>query len=411
VRTGTTSELPWRLVAAAVVHGAGLAAIGTAAGDPLPRLARALAAAAVVALVLVALRTPVERWAGVALRWAALVVLTATEVLTITMGLGHLTAVGLSLRGAGAAAATLAGLVLLAALVGDLWRHARRWQRALVLPVALCLAATVGYPVAIATHATTQPPSDLGDRTPGDLGLAFEAVSFPTDDGVLLSAWYLPSANGAAVVLLHGASSTRSAVLEHAAVLNRNDYGVLLVDARGHGQSEGDPMDLGWLGEADVDGAVDHLLTRAEIDPDRIGVVGMSMGGEEAIGAAGADPRITAVVAEGATNRTYADRDAWLPRGAAGWVQRRMDQLAFALVDLVVPAAPPPSLRDAARAADPTPILLIAGDGEADAARSIQGATGNVEIWETGTGHTRGLAELAEEWERRVVGFLDLELR
>ena len=265
--------------------------------------------------------------------------------------------------------------------------------------------------MAIATHATTQPASDLGDRTPGDLGLAFEAVSFTTDDGVLLSAWYLPSANGAAVVLLHGASSTRAAVLEHAAVLNRNDYGVLLVNARGHGQSEGDPMDLGWLGEADVDGAVDHLLTRAEIDPDRIGVVGMSMGGEEAIGAAGADPRIAAVVAEGATNRTYADRDAWLPRGAAGWVQRRMDQLAFALVDLVVPAAPPPSLRDAARAADPTPILLIAGDGEADAARSIQGATGNVEIWETGTGHTRGLAELAEEWERRVVGFLDLALR
>jgi hypothetical protein len=84
-----------------------------------------------------------------------------------------------------------------------------------------------------------------------------------------------------------------------------------------------------------------------------------------------------------------------------------MDQLAFALVDVLVPAPPPASLRDAARAAT-GPLLLIAGSGEEAAARSIQeAAPDDVEVWETGTGHTRGLADLPEDWERRVIGFLD----
>ena len=53
------------------------------------------------------------------------------------------------------------------------------------------------------------------------------------------------------------------------------------------------------------------LQSQPDVDDGRIGAVGMSMGGEEAIGAAAADARIRAVVAEGATNRVAADK-AWL---------------------------------------------------------------------------------------------------
>jgi pimeloyl-ACP methyl ester carboxylesterase len=187
-------------------------------------------------------------------------------------------------------------------------------------------------------------------------------------------------------------------------------YGVLLFDARGHGRSEGRAMDLGWNGDLDVGAAVDHLQTLAEVDDDRIGVVGMSMGGEEALGAAAGDRRIRAVVAEGAENRTYEDRDDWLPGGIGGWIQRRIDQVTFALVDLATPAAPPIGLRDAAAAA-PSPILLIVGEGEEAAARSIRrGAPPRVEIWETGTGHIAGLEDRGEEWRQRVGSFLDRAL-
>jgi len=49
--------------------------------------------------------------------------------------------------------------------------------------------------------------------SPADRGLSYREVSFPTSDGGRLSGWYVPSTNRAAVVLLHGAGSTRSDVL------------------------------------------------------------------------------------------------------------------------------------------------------------------------------------------------------
>ena len=126
-----------------------------------------------------------------------------------------------------------------------------------------------------------------------------------------LSGWYVPSRNGAAVVLLHGAGSTRSAVLPHAVVLADDGFGVLLYDARGHGRSQGRAMDFGWYGDLDVAAAVDFVAGQAGVEPGRVAALGLSMGGEEALGAAASDPRIRAVVAEGATTRVAGDK-AWL---------------------------------------------------------------------------------------------------
>ena len=107
---------------------------------------------------------------------------------------------------------------------------------------ALALAsAVVVLSLAIAVAATNVPPTALGSETPADRGLSFEAVEFPAADGVGLSGWYVPSHNGAAVVLLPGSGSTRSAVLDHAVVLAGGGYGVLLFDARGHGESGAAP--------------------------------------------------------------------------------------------------------------------------------------------------------------------------
>ena len=60
-------------------------------------------------------------------------------------------------------------------------------------------------------------------------------------------------------------------------------------------------MDFGWYGDEDVAGAVSFLVEQRDVDPERIGAVGMSMGGEEAIGAAAADSRIRGVLACPAT--------------------------------------------------------------------------------------------------------------
>jgi len=219
------------------------------------------------------------------------------------------------------------------------------------------------------------------------------------------------------VVVLHGAGSTRAGGLDQAAVLVRHGYGVLLPDARGHGRSEGRAMDFGWYGDQDIGGAVAFLAERPDVDPARIGLLGLSMGGEEAIGALAGVDGIAGVVAEGATGRTAADRD-WLSdehgwRGAVTEVVP--DALTYAFTDLLTSASPPVALRDAvARAA--RPVLLVAAGAvseEPPAARFIaSGAPDLVEVWVVARAtHTDALDVHPARWEARVVGFFDRTLQ
>jgi pimeloyl-ACP methyl ester carboxylesterase len=218
---------------------------------------------------------------------------------------------------------------------------------------------------------------------------------------------------------VRGAGSTRTAVLDHAAVLGSHGYGVLLLDARGHGDSGGRGMDFGWYGERDVAAALDFVTGRPGVAADRIGLVGLSMGGEVAIGAAGTDARVRAVVAEGATNRVAADKGYLSAYGVRGDLQRGIDWATYAVADLLSPAHPPAPLRDSMVDAQadgtPTPVLLITA-GKVDTARLAaefidDAAPDAVEIWTVpGAGHTRGLRTDPVAWETRVLGFLDAAL-
>ncbi len=344
----------------------------------------------------------------------------AAGLIGITIGVGiglpHAAKTGLTPTAIIGLVCLVAGLVSLAAGARMLLR-ARRWFVAapvllgLVLVTAL-MVLTVGQ----ALYATHVPPTELGSETPADEGLEYREATAITADGVTLSAWYIPSSTGAAVVLRHGAGSTRTDTLDHAAVLARHGYGVLMMDARGHGLSGGEAMDFGWYGDADIRAGVDVLIAQSGVDPDRIGVVGLSMGGEEAIGAAAADTRIRAVVAEGAQHRTAADKQ-WLSQvyGLPGAVQEQLDKVTYGAADLFTPAGPPTALRQAAALAAPRPMLLIAGgavDDEEHSARWIQAASpDSVAVWVVpGAGHVQGLSTDPQEWRRRVTEFLDAAL-
>ena len=317
---------------------------------------------------------------------------------------------------------SVAGFVLLAmglALLVFAWRLAwprlRGWRRLLLVPISL-LALVLLASVMLATmYGVVAPRNQLGSATPADRGLVYSDVTFRTRDGVLLSGWYMPSKIGAAVVLVPGAGSTRSAALAQAGVLAGHGFGVLMLDPRGQGRSGGHGMDLGWYGDLDVAAAVDFLQSRPDVDGARIGAVGLSMGGEEVIGAAAADQRIRAVVAEGVTSRTAADKAGWLPGGVAGALQRGIDRLTYATTELLTPARPPTPLRTAIARAHDVPFLLITAGtmpDEAHAARSFRSAApGRVRTWNVpGAAHTRGLATAPTEWSTRVLGFLDTAL-
>ena len=302
-----------------------------------------------------------------------------------------------------------AELVLLAALVVRWWRATPGWWRLLGIPAAYLVLQFVLLPVTTAVYATHPPAFPPTAATPADRGLSARDVRLATSDGVGLAAWYLPPHNGAAVVLMHGSGSTRASVLDHAAVLARHGYGVLAVDARGHGASDGTGMELGWHGDQDVGTAVSWLARRPEVG--RIGALGLSMGGEEVLGAAASDPRIRAVVAEGALGRGAMD-DGWLPSDLQGGIQRIELAVQTAVVRLLTDAPEPISLRRAVAAIAPRPVLLVAGAPELVGDRYLRAAApGSVDLVELpDTPHTGGLATHPAEWEARVTGFLDRTL-
>ncbi len=281
--------------------------------------------------------------------------------------------------------------------------------------VLLVLAATVSI-VAPAVAATNVPSTEI-TSTPSALGLEYQSVTLTTTDGVELAAWYIPGTKRAGAVVMHGAGSTRSDVLDQAAVLARSGYTLVLIDARGHGDSRGTAMDFGWYGNLDIAAGTAFLASRPEVDPGRIGVVGFSMGGEEAIGAAAADPRIRAVVAEGATARQAAD-NAWLSDvyGWRGWVQEQVEKVQDGITDYLTEASPPTVLRSAVAQSPGASFLLITAgnvDDEGHAASYIQAAASDrVTVWNVeGADHTGGYDTQPDDWEQRVVEFLDENLR
>jgi len=156
---------------------------------------------------------------------------------------------------------------------------------------------------------------------------------------------------------------------------------------------------------------VTWLDARRDVVGGRVGVVGISMGGEEAIGAAGADPRIRAVVTEGALWRGAMD-DGWLPHSFTGYVDRVALSVQTALTGLLTSAPTPPSLTSSLRSTAPRPVLLVAGKPELQGDRLLRAASpANVALWELpDTGHTAGLATHPVAWEAHVIGFLDQRL-
>ena len=313
-------------------------------------------------------------------------------------------------------AALGAGVLLWGWAARELVRRGRRRVRWGGTALAGLLTIGLVYLLAVPLAAAVPPRVELGPR-PDSRGLAHQDVRIPTDGGVALAGWWVPSRNGAAVVLRHGAGSTRSSVLAQAQVLARHGYGVLLTDARGQGESTGPRMAWGWFGERDIAAAVGYVSTLPGVDEDRVAVVGLSMGGEEALGALGRDSRIRAVVAEGVTGRSARDLD-WLA-DAYGWrgtVTIGIHRAQTALADLVSPAAVPPPLRSAVAAGAPRPVLLITAGNQPDeghAAAWLRAASpGSVQVWTVPrAGHTAGLATAPDEWEGRVTTFLDEALR
>ena len=304
----------------------------------------------------------------------------------------------------------LAGLVLLGVGGLTLWRSRRRddrlwWRyvrRALIGVGAVVVAGVFLFPFSIGyivTHASraTVPAADLG--------APFEKVEFTTNDGLRLKGWYVRSRNGAAVISFPGRASSQ----KRAKLLARHGYGVLVFDRRGEGESEGDPNLFGWEGERDVHAAVEFLRNRPEVDPDRIGGIGLSVGGEMMIAAAAESDALRAIVSEGASARSVRDIVA---NPGTTWSEVLGNGVATLATSLFSNALPPADLKSLVPKISGAVLFVYGENGqpaEEPANRAFYAVAHEPrELWEVpGSGHIGGTEARPREYERRVVAFFD----
>jgi pimeloyl-ACP methyl ester carboxylesterase len=284
------------------------------------------------------------------------------------------------------------------------WRlaHGAGWLAA--VPVFLLLAV---MPFSMALMATHAPRWAIQEAS---LGIPHEEVAIETADGHELSAWYVPSTNGTAVLLSHGSGGSRERVAAHVRMLARHGYGVLALDNPGNGESEGHSNGLGDNAQPALDAAIGWLARRPDVDPQRIAAFGSSLGAEVLLQAAAREPRLRAVVADGSARPRDAQK-----AGDQGLPERVVAELGLQAIRGVSGMRESPSLVGIMPRIAPRPVLLIAGGGEPDEIptnRRYRDAGGStVQLWELpDTGHTAGLRTHPSEYERRTTAFLDRAL-
>lgn len=156
---------------------------------------------------------------------------------------------------------------------------------------SLYLLFSLGF-IYLATHPLCLPRS-VPSSFPPPQEIWVESV-----DETQIRIWYYPSRNGAAVVSMGGMDGALGSRLPPVSGLLTAGYGVAQVDSRSCGKPS-KIVTLGALEKDDALAAVNFLLTRPEVNPHRIGIIGYSMGGAASIGAAAQSTVIQAVVAEG----------------------------------------------------------------------------------------------------------------
>jgi len=118
----------------------------------------------------------------------------------------------------------------------------------------------------------------VADTVAQDTGASWQPTVIHVPDNAVLRGWCFtpPHSSGAAVILLHGVVDTRQGVLGHARFLLRHGFTALTPDARGHGESGGEPISYGLRESDDVHCWATWLCQRQQVD--RLYGLGESMG-------------------------------------------------------------------------------------------------------------------------------------
>jgi pimeloyl-ACP methyl ester carboxylesterase len=291
------------------------------------------------------------------------------------------------------------------------WRNILLFLLA-ALFVGFLFLQLIAYPYFIAsahTHPSRQSPCC---ETPVDFGLDYEDVIFETADGLTLHGWYAPGRNKAAVMLLHGLNGNRISMLGLSKSLADSGYSVLVFDSRAHGDSEGSLVSYGGPEAEDVKAAVSFLRSRPDVDPERIGALGWSLGAQVAIMGAAVEPGVKAVVADGPGATAVSD---WPPPETFDeWLYVPFDFMYYQFLPLQTGVTEPLALVDALPMLGERPLLLISSGDAIEKHRMeyfLSHATEPKELLIFAeASHISGWREEPEVYETSVINFFNKTL-
>ena len=171
--------------------------------------------------------------------------------------------------------------------------------------------------------------------TPSALGLDYEEVNPETEDGFVLSGWYLPAQNAThALLYCHGNAGDIRDWVHAAPPFVAAGISVLIWDYRGYGKSQGSPTEAGLY--LDGEAVWSWLVERARIDGLPASILGKSLGSAVAchLAAKSQPERLILDSAFTSMREVVAQNVPWVPKGS---IPKLFESLDFA-PDISCPA-------------------------------------------------------------------------
>ena len=186
-----------------------------------------------------------------------------------------------------------------------------------------------------------------------------EDVFFRGADGIRLHGWLLRPAGPprGSILVLHGNAENISTHIMSVRWLPAQGFNVFLLDYRGYGASEGEPSVEGL--QEDVNAAMRTLLSRPDVNPDRLVVFGQSLGGSIAVYNVAHSPYRQHIRALAVESAFASYRQIAREKLAAFWLTWPLQYpLSWTVSDAYSPS-------DAVAGVSPIPLLVIHGDRDA----------------------------------------------
>ena len=238
-----------------------------------------------------------------------------------------------------------------------------------------------------------------------------EQVAVTGHGGTQLAGSFFAGAGRTTIVLSHGYGAHQGEMLPWADFLVRAGYNVFTYDMRARGGSGGDAITLGALEQHDLIAVVDYLAARPDVDPERIGALGLSLGGAVTLMAAARDHRLKVIVDDCGFS------DVASAIGTAYQQFIGLPAFPFAPLSVLIGEFRTGLSLRQSRPMEivgkiaPRPLLIIHGaeDREVPAVhsqRNYAAANSPKELWVIpNAAHAQGREIAGPEYERRVVAF------